>query len=403
MQPEGRAILIVLDGVGLEALPDAGLYGDEAAATLPHVAASCGGLNLPQLEQMGLGHLAVMEGVAPVERPHGAFGRMKGKSTGKDSTVGHWELAGIAPVKAFATFPDGFPENLINEFRKVAGKSPLGNIAASGTAILDQLGEQHVQTGRPIVYTSVDSVFQIAAHEAVLSPEQLYDLCRKVRVIADDYNIGRVIARPFLGDPRTGFRRTSRRKDFSMPPPTLTILDSFAKAGREVYAVGKISDLFNGRGIGVSLPSCGNKDGMAKILTGLKTLPRGGLLVANLIDFDMLYGHRQDAVNFGRALRDFDRWLLRLQRAMSRQDLLIITADHGCDPTTPGTDHTREYVPLLVWQTGLAGGVDLGTRESFADVAATLAEFSGVEATGKGQSFWAEIVGRGSTPPGMRM
>lgn len=394
MQPEaGRAIWIVLDGVGVGALPDAGLYGDEDAATLPHVAFSCGGLNLPHLEKMGLGRLADIEGVAPDAEPQGAFGRMQERAFGKDSTSGHWELAGILLNEAFATFPSGFPTALIDEFERIAGKPPLGNIVASGTDIIEQFGAEHVRTGRPVVYTSVDSVFQIAAHEDILSPEELYALCRSMRAMADRHHIGRVIARPFTGDERQGFRRTGRRKDFSMPPPAPTILDRLAKAGREVCAVGKVSDLFAGKGITRHLASSNNQESTQQILAGLETLPAGGLLVANLIDFDMLYGHRRDAEGFGRALEDFDRWLPQLQGMMSTPDLLIVTADHGCDPTTPGTDHTREYVPLLVWQPDFLRGVDLGTRESLADVAATLAEFFGLDMAGPGRSFWKELAG----------
>jgi phosphopentomutase len=389
---DGRAIWIVLDGVGVGALPDAAAYGDAGAATLQHVAAACGGLQLPRLEKMGLGRLADIEGVAPVAEPQGAFGRMQERSAGKDSTTGHWELAGIVLEKPFATFPDGFPAALIAEFTRLAGRPPLGNIAASGTDIIDRLGAEHLRSGRPIVYTSVDSVFQIAAHEDILPPGQLYALCRALRKIADGYKIGRVIARPFVGDERQGFRRTGRRKDFSMPPPEPTLLDRLAGAGRDVCAVGKINDLFSGRGIGRVLSSHGNQAGMADILVGLDSLKPGGLLVANLIDFDMQFGHRQDAVGFGRALEDFDHWLPQLQRQMTSSDLLIITADHGCDPTTPGTDHTREYVPLLAWQAELKEGVDLGTRESFADLAATLSEFFALDGTGCGRSFWAEIV-----------
>ncbi len=389
-----RAIWIVLDGVGIGALPDANIYGDDDAATLPHVAAACGGLHLPNLQKLGLGHLAAIKGVAPVSELVGAFGRLQERSVGKDSTTGHWELAGVVLARPFATFPQGFPDELLIQFERIAGMAPLGNIAASGTVILDQLGGEHVRTGRPIVYTSVDSVFQVAAHEEILPPEQLYAICRSVREIADGYDIGRVIARPFVGNEQRGFQRTSRRKDFSMPPPGPTILDRLKAAGRAVHAVGKISDLFAGQGISRSVSSNGNRDGMEKILHGLASLPTGGLLVANLIDFDMLYGHRQDAAGFGRALEEFDVWLRELQKKMRSGDLLLVTADHGCDPTTPGTDHTREYVPLLAWQPDMTAGRVLGTRETFADFAETLAEFFGLETSGPGKSFWKEIQSR---------
>jgi phosphopentomutase len=388
----GRAIWIVLDGVGIGALPDASLYGDAAAATLPHVADACGGLRLPNLEKMGLGCLAGIRGVSAAPSPVGGYGRLRERSAGKDSTTGHWELAGVLLDKPFATFPNGFPAELMARFEKITGTPPLGNIAASGTEILTLLGAEHVRTGRPIVYTSVDSVFQIAAHEQVCPPEQLYALCRAVRQIADDYRIGRVIARPFTGDEQSGFQRTSRRKDFSMPPPAPTILDRLTRAGHTVHAIGKISDLFADRGVSSTVASSSNQDGMKKILEALRSLSAGGLLVANLIDFDMLYGHRQDAAGFGRALEVFDAWLTSLQQQMRQEDLLLITADHGCDPTTTGTDHTREYVPLLAWQPKMTRGVALGTRETFADLAATLAEFTGLDCSGIGRSFWKELI-----------
>ena len=389
----GRAVWIVLDGVGIGALPDADRYGDAGAATLQHTAAACGGLRVPALEALGLGRLAAIPGVAQVAQPQGAFGRMREAAAGKDSTTGHWELAGLILNPPFAAYPSGFPEDLIEAFADLAGQPPLGNTAASGTEIIERLGADHVRSGRPIVYTSVDSVFQIAAHEEVLPVAELYALCLAVRKLADAYRIGRVIARPFVGDTRTGFYRTSRRKDFSMPPPGPTVLDRLLAAGNTVCAVGKISDLFCGRGITRAIPSRNNADGMAKILDGLDSLPAGGLLAANLIDFDMEFGHRRDAAGFCAALEAFDAWLPRLQRLLSSTDLLLITADHGCDPTMGGSDHTREYVPLLAWQAGMEKGVDLGTRKSFSDVAATLEDFFGLEVSGPGRSILSECTG----------
>ncbi len=389
----GRGIWIVLDGVGVGALPDADRYGDAAAATLPHVAAACGGLHLPHLAGMGLGTLAEIKGVPPVARPRGAYGKMQEAALGKDSTSGHWELAGVVLDPPFATFPQGFPTTLLREFEALAGKAPLGNVSASGTEIIQALGEEHLRTGRPIVYTSVDSVLQVAAHEEVLPPQELHALCREVRRLADDYQIGRVIARPFVGAAAGAFQRTSRRKDFSMPPPAPTLLDYLSDAGRMVCAIGKISDLFCERGIGQSRPTRDNADGMRTLLAAYADLPPGGLLIANLIDFDMLYGHRQDAVGFGRALETFDAWLPQLQAAMQPGDLLTITADHGCDPTTPGSDHTREYVPLLAWHPQMTGAVGLGIRSGFSDLAATLADFFGLDVALAGQSFWTEIAG----------
>lgn len=386
----GRAIWIVLDGVGLGALPDAAAYGDEDAATLPHVAASCGGLFLPNLQRLGLGRLADIAGVPPIPAPCGAFGRMREQAAGKDSISGHWEMAGVTLAEPFATFPQGFPEELIERFAEIAGCLPIGNVGTSGTSILKLYGEEHLRTGRPIVYTSVDSVFQIAAHEAVLPSEDLYLLCRQVRSMVDDYRIGRVIARPFTGDPTSGFRRTPGRKDFPLPPPRPTLLDCLTAAGTPVLAVGKLADLFAGRGVARQLPTQDNDEGMKRILDVLNEPGGFGLLAANLIDFDMVYGHRRDAVGFGRALERFDAWLPQLQAALHAGDLLLISADHGCDPLTPGTDHTREYVPILAWRPGLNDPRPLGERTTFADLGATLAEFFGVTLE-EGRSFLGEL------------
>ncbi|NJC87646.1 MAG: phosphopentomutase [Desulfuromonas sp.] len=386
----GRAVWIVLDGVGLGALPDAAVYGDEDAATLPHVAAACGGLFLPSLQRLGLGHLADIAGVPPVPVPCGAFGRMREQAAGKDSISGHWEMAGVTLTEPFATFPQGFPAELIERFAEIAGCPPIGNVGTSGTSILRFYGAEHLRTGRPIVYTSVDSVFQIAAHEAVLPPEELYRLCRKVRALVDDYRIGRVIARPFTGDVDTGLRRTPGRKDFPLPPPRPTLLDCLTAAGIPVWAVGKLADLFAGRGIARQLPTRDNDEGMARILDALEGFGGFGLLAVNLIDFDMIYGHRQDAVGFGRALERFDAWLPQLQAALAEDDLLLISADHGCDPLTPGTDHTREYVPILAWRPELNEPRPLGERTTFADLGATIAEYFGVTLK-EGKSFLEEI------------
>jgi phosphopentomutase len=382
----GRVIWIVLDGVGLGALPDAGAYGDEDAATLPHVAAACGGLNLPNLQQLGLGGLAEVAGVPPADAPCGVYGRLAEKSSGKDSIIGHWELAGVVVDKPFATYPQGFPSELVRKFAEISGLQPLGNVPAGGISILKEYGAEHVRTGRPILYTSVDSVFQVAAHEDVLPLEKLYDLCRAARVLSDEYDIARVIARPFTGDPREGFQRTPGRKDFPVPPPQATLLESLNASGYTVSSVGKISDLFDGRGIDRSVATVSNDDGMAKIVAALADLDRG-LLMANLIDFDMVYGHRQDALGFGRALEEFDAWLPQLFKAMRPDDLLVICADHGCDPTTPGSDHTREYVPALFWSKAMERGNSLGDRQSFADIAATLADYFRIPGKVAGESF----------------
>ncbi len=386
-----RVIWIILDGVGLKALPDAAEYGDEEAATLPHVAAACGGLRLPNLQQLGLGNLVEIAGVPAVAAPRGAFGSLIERSVGKDSIVGHWELAGVVSDQPLATYPQGFPESLVEPFTAIAGVEPLGNVPAGGISILKKYGEEHVKTARPILYTSVDSVFQVAAHEDVIPLERLYEICSQTRQLVDDYQIGRVIARPFCGNIHDGFRRTARRKDFSMPPPCSTLLDLLIADGVEVSAVGKIWDLFAGRGISSSALSVDNDDGMAKTLEALSKLD-SGLLMVNLVDFDMAYGHRNDVAGFGRALEKFDDWLPLLCAEMQPADLLVITADHGCDPTVPGTDHTREYVPVLCWSKRMSEGVNLGVRQSFADVGATLAEFFDLETMAEGDSFFSDLV-----------
>jgi len=393
-----RAVVIVLDGVGIGALPDSAGYGDAGADTLGHVAEACGGLDLPALGALGLGHLLALSGVPPTPAPTGAFGTLLERSAGKDTTTGHWELAGVIQTDPFPTYPGGFPEQIIAAFRDATGLDPLGNCAASGTEIIRRLGEEHCRSGRPIVYTSADSVFQVAAHEKIISVERLYQICRIARRILDPYRVGRVIARPFVGSGPGDFRRTARRHDFSLPPTQETVLDRLERRGLEVRGVGKIGDIFTGRGITRSVTSEDNRDGMTKTLAALNDLERG-LVFTNLVDFDMLYGHRLDAAGFGRALEAFDRWLPTLMGAMETGDLLIVTADHGCDPTTPGTDHTREAVPVLAWHPELSRGCSLGRRESFADVAATLAEAFGLEPEA-GRSFLDLLVrkGQGDSP-----
>jgi phosphopentomutase len=380
-----RVVLIVLDGTGIGALPDAGRYGDEGANTLQHVAAASGGLALPTLERFGLGNILPLAGVAPAVAPVAGFGRMREISAGKDTTTGHWEIAGVIQREPFPTYPNGFAPQIIAAFVRETGLEPLGNVAASGTEILRELGEEHCRSGRPIVYTSADSVFQIAAHEEVIPVERLYELCRIARRILDPYRIGRVIARPFVGSRADNFRRTSRRHDFSLEPTGTTVLDRLAEAGVTVYGVGKIRDIFAGRGIGSYVYSESNADGMAKTLAAFDVVDHG-LIFTNLVDFDMLYGHRLDARGFGAALEEFDRWLPRLLERLNDDDLLLVTADHGCDPTTPGTDHTREYVPLLAWAPKMNKGSDLGERAGFVDVAATVADAFGLPGA-VGESF----------------
>ncbi len=386
-----RIILIVLDGVGVGALPDAGKYGDQDAATLQHVASTVGGLQLPQLEHLGLGRIADIKGVTTVASPAGCWGKMVEKSAGKDSITGHWELTGIVLDQPFAVYPNGFPAAIINDFIAVTGFHPLGNIAASGTEILKTLGEEHLRTRQPIIYTSSDSVFQIAAHEDIFPPEQLYLLCRQVEKLLQPYNICRVIARPFRGTCAADFYRTSGRHDFPKKPLGETVLDKLLLASIPTVGIGKIGDLFAGRGLSDSYPTTDNTDGMRRTLQVLEEHGRG-LVMVNLVDFDMLYGHRLDSVGFAGALHEFDRWLSTLYDQLMPDDLLIVTADHGCDPTTPGTDHSREHVPLLAWSPAMKSSIDLKIRQSFADVGATIAENFHVPLA-TGQSFLDELEG----------
>jgi len=388
-----RAVLIVLDSVGVGSLPDAAGFGDEGANTLIHVAERCGGLCLPHLGKLGLGNIVPVPGVPPVPAPLASWGRMAERSRGKDTLTGHWELMGLVQDRPFSLFPRGFPAELIASFLDRTGiEGVLGNKAASGTEIIAELGAEHLRTGRPIVYTSADSVFQIAAHEEVIPLAGLYEMCRRAREVCDEWRIGRVIARPFAGSPGA-FKRTADRRDFSMPPPGDTALDLLLKAGLDVTAVGKIENIFAGRGIGRSLPSHSDAEGMAFVRQVLAA-GRRGLIFANLVDFDMLYGHRNDAAGYGAALEAFDAELGRLLAWLGPGDMLIITADHGCDPARPGTDHTREYVPLLVYGPGLPAR-PLGVRGTFADVGASILDVFGLNLGGPGRSFVRE----GPIPP----
>ncbi len=355
-----RSLLLVLDSVGIGGAPDAAAYGDDGANTLGHILEQVADLQLPNLESLGLGNLLRGEG----KPARASYGRMRERSAGKDTTTGHWELAGAILEKPFATF-ERFPGELVRQIERAAGVEFIGNYASSGTEILSVLGSEHLQTGRPILYTSADSVLQIAAHEEVIPVERLYAICAEARKVADDYRIGRVIARPFIGA-APNFQRTSRRHDFSLQTPR-TILDEIPATG-----IGKISDIFAGHGIARSFPTASNHEGMARI-DELWRADREGFFFANLVDFDMLYGHRRDAVGYAQALCEFDRWLGDFLPQILPEDLVIITADHGNDPTFRGTDHTREEVPLFVLHHGTTR--DLGTRETFADVAATLAEY----------------------------
>ncbi len=383
-----RAVILVADGVGCGGAPDAAAYGDAGADTLGNIARATRGLRLPNLEALGLGHLTTIAGVAAAPAPRGAWGAMREASAGKDTITGHWEMAGLVTETAMATFPNGFPPAITTALAAAAGRGLLGNKAASGTAIIDELGVQHMKTGDLIVYTSADSVLQIAAHEDVVPLAEQYRICEAARLIADQHHIGRVIARPFVGQPGA-FRRTYNRRDFALVPPAPTLLDDLRAAGLDVVGVGKISDIFAGRGLSQSLHSEGNTDGLRLTLEALKTLDRG-LLFVNLVDFDMLYGHRNDVAGFARALGELDAWLPAFQAALRPDDVAFLTADHGNDPTTPGTDHTRERVPLLAFGPAVRPA-PLGTRASFCDLGQTIAAALGAPPLARGASFLSAI------------
>jgi phosphopentomutase len=391
MTPVSRVILVVLDSVGVGALPDAAQYGDEGSDTLGNTARAMGGIDLPHLRAWGLGNIHPIPGVSPVRSPEAAFGRMAELSAGKDTTVGHWEMVGIISERPLPTYPHGFPADLMARFQAAIGRPTLGNYPASGTVILDELGAEHMRTGYPIVYTSADSVFQIAAHEEVIPIQDLYRMCETARsLLRGEHNVGRVIARPFVGSPGA-FRRTERRRDFSAPPPGPTLLDHIVAAGQPVYAVGKIEDIFAARGISHAVHTRDNMDGVDKTLEAMHQCP-DGLIFTNLVDFDMLYGHRNNAAGYAAALRAVDDRIPDLTNALREQDVLILTADHGCDPTTPSTDHSREYVPLLLFGPKIRAGTNVGTRKSFADLGATIAEWLRVELLQVGNSFAVQVV-----------
>ena len=385
-----RAIIIVLDGVGAGAAPDAAAYSDPHSNTLGHVSRAVGGFNLPALAKYGLGNVTELDGLPPGVSA-GAWGTMNPASAGKDSTTGHWEIAGVHLEKPFPTYPNGFPREVIDEFSRSTGRGVLGNVVASGTAILDELGEQHMKSGDWIVYTSADSVFQIAAHENVVPLRELYSACEAARkMLIPPNDVSRVIARPFKGEPGS-FTRTGNRRDYSIEPPSETLLDALSEAGVATHGVGKVDDLFAGRSIEAQ-HTTSNAEGIDLIRAWL-TSTESGLLFANLVDFDQLYGHRNDAAGFYNSLREFDFALPSLTAALREDDLLFITADHGNDPTTISTDHARESVPLL----GIGPRVqpvNLGARSTFSDLGATVGEWLGVSYRGKGNSFLRELVAR---------
>jgi phosphopentomutase len=383
--------VIVLDSVGIGELPDAAAYGDQGSNTLGNIARTIP-LQIPTLQALGLPRVVPLRDVEPTVAPAAAFGRMAEASPGKDSVTGHWEIAGIILERPFPTFPSGFPSELIAEFERRIGRRTIGNTVASGTAIIEELGPEHLRTGSPIVYTSADSVFQIAAHEDLIPISELYRICEiAYAMVGEGMGVGRVIARPFVGDAPGRFRRTPNRKDYALPPRGETLLDRVSAAGLPVVAVGKIQDLFAGRGITRAIHTASDDEGMDVVERMMDEVGRG-LIFTNLVDFDTQYGHRNDVQGYAANLERFDARLAEILPKLRPDDLLVLTADHGNDPTTPSTDHSREYVPLLVTGAGVRAGVDLGTRPTYADLGQTLAEFFGVPRLAHGTSFLRELV-----------
>ncbi|MBK6710737.1 MAG: phosphopentomutase [Chloroflexi bacterium] len=387
-----RVIVIVLDSVGIGELPDAADFGDVGSHTLGNTAVAVGGLNVPNLTQMGLGNIAILQGVNPQTTPTAVYGKMAEVSAGKDTTTGHWELMGVQLARPFPLYPNGFPPDVMDRFEAEIGRGTLGNYPASGTVILDELGAEHMATGKPIIYTSGDSVFQIAAHEDIIPIDELYRMCHIARaILRGEHEVSRVIARPFVGQPGS-FTRTANRHDFSVVPPQPTLLDALKEAGLMVYAVGKINDIFVGQGITDYVYTQDNNDGVDKTLAAIRDRRERGLIFTNLVDFDAQFGHRNNPQGYADALAEFDQRLPEILAALAADDLLVITADHGNDPTTPSTDHSREYVPILLTGAGVKTAVNLGVRSTFADLAATIADVLGVELTFPGQSFKSALL-----------
>lgn len=386
-----RVILIILDSVGMGALPDADKYGDVGADTLGHVAKFNGGLKLPNMESIGLGLIEGIQNINKVSNPLGCYGKFYEASNGKDTVTGHWEMVGVKSEIPLPTYPNGFPPEIIKEFEEKTGRKVIGNKPASGTEILDELGEEQLKTGSLIVYTSADSVFQIAAHEDIIPIEELYKYCEIARnMLTGDNAVARVIARPYLGEPGN-FSRTSNRKDYALLPPHATALDKLQESGVKVMAVGKIEDIFSGKGIYSAVHTKDNMDGVDKTLDYMKT-EKDGLIFTNLVDFDMKWGHRNDPKSYGKGLEDFDVRLKEIMQNMESDDILFITADHGCDPTYPGTDHTREYVPFLAYGEPLKKGYNLGTKVGFFNMGQTICDIFNSEKIINGDSFLGEIL-----------
>ncbi len=386
-----RVILIILDSVGMGALPDADKYGDVGADTIGHVAKFNGGLKLPNMESIGLGLIEGIQNINKISNPLGCYGKFYEASNGKDTVTGHWEMVGVKSEIPLPTYPNGFPAEIIKEFEEKTGRKVIGNKPASGTEILDELGEEQLKTGSLIVYTSADSVFQIAAHEDIIPIEELYKYCEIAReMLTGDNAVARVIARPYLGEPGN-FIRTSNRKDYALLPPHATALDKLQEAGVKVMAVGKIEDIFSGKGIYSAVHTKDNMDGVDKTLDYMKT-EKEGLIFTNLVDFDMKWGHRNDPKSYGKGLEDFDVRLKEIMQNMESDDILFITADHGCDPTYPGTDHTREYVPFLAYGEQLKKGYNLGTKVGFFNMGQTICDIFNSETIINGDSFLGEIL-----------
>ena len=387
-----RIAVIVLDGVGAGALPDADKYGDVGSNSLSNTARELGGIDLPNMGEIGLGNITPVEGVPPRKETRGAYGKCAEISKGKDSVTGHWELMGVEVKKPFPTYPNGFPKEVLDEFTRLTGYEVLGNKPASGTEIIKELGEEHIRTGKPIVYTSADSVFQIAAHEEIIPIKELYRICDISRkMLRGEHAVGRVIARPFIGDNAETFSRTKRRHDYPILAPSDTMLDTLIKHGHKVYATGKIDDLFGNRGISETHHSVFNNESTQALIDFMDE-DFTGLLFANLVEFDMTYGHRNNVAGYAQKLEEFDVYIPKIREKMKDSEFAMIVADHGVDPTTESTDHSREYIPLLVFGPKVKNDVDLGIRKSFADVAATIADAFSLPMPSIGTSFLQEII-----------
>lgn len=386
-----RVVLIVLDSVGIGEMPDADLYNDVGSNTIGNISKKVGGLKLPNLEKLGLGNIDGAEGINKTTNPTGIFGKCAEISKGKDTVTGHWEMSGVILEKPLNTYPNGFPSSIISEFEEKIGKKIIGNKVASGTEIIKELGDEHVKTGCPIIYTSADSVFQIAAHEDIITLDELYKMCRIAReMLVGEKTVGRIIARPFIGE-SGNYTRTSNRRDFALDPFGKTMLEYVKEAALNVMAVGKIEDIFNGKGVTDAVHIKNNMDGLDRTIEYIKQ-QKEGLIFTNLVDFDMLFGHRNDAVGYANALIEFDNRLPEIISSLNEDDILIITADHGCDPTTESTDHSREYIPLLVYGKKLKANVNIGVRDCFCDIGKTVLNALDIKNELPGTSFYDKLI-----------